>query len=153
MFHVSFSFQHLFTEQKRFMDRNSRYMLLWHRITAALQDYPVYQELFLEHPNMPFFLQRIFNAISFSKEIPCKVFLLCYSPITQSIAMANLKNRNLTIQVDFVNSLKEADIVISELALENRENVNPFICFVDTPFNKRDWKNIENLIIRWRESL
>jgi hypothetical protein len=117
-----------------------------------LQETPVYRELFLQHPNMPFFLQRILNSVFFSREIPCKVFLLCYSAITQSMAMENLKNRQLMIQIDFVNTLKEADIVISELELPHRETPPAFICFVNSPFDYRDWMNIENMIIKWRIS-
>lgn len=152
MFHVSFCFHHLLTEQERFTKRNSNYMLLWHQMALTLQEVPIYREAFKKHPNMPFFFQRIFNAISFSREVPCKVFLLCYSPITQSIAMKNLKNRQLTIRIEFVNTIEKADIVISELDLPNREISPDYLCFVNSPFDRRDWKNIENMIIKWRTS-
>lgn len=152
MFHVSFCFRHLMTEQERFIEKKSEYIFLWHRMVDRLQETPVYRELFLQHPNMPFFLQRILNSVFFSREIPCKVFLLCYSAITQSMAMENLKNRQLMIQIDFVNTLKEADIVISELELPHRETPPAFICFVNSPFDYRDWMNIENMIIKWRIS-
>lgn len=152
MFHVSFCFHHLLTEQERFTKRNSNYMLLWHQMALTLQEAPIYREAFKKHPNMPFFFQRIFNAISFSREVPCKVFLLCYSPITQSIAMDNLKNRQLTIRIEFVNTIEKADIVISELDLPNREISPEYLCFVKSPFDRRDWKNIENTIIKWRTS-
>lgn len=66
--------------------------------------------------------------------------------------MENLKNRQLTIKVDFVNSIEEADIVISELDLPNQETSLDYICFVNSPFDRRDWKNIENMIIKWRTS-
>ena len=101
---------------------------------------------------MSFFLQRILNSVFFSREMPCKVYLLCYSAITQAMAMENLKNRQLMIQIDFVNTLKEADIVISELELPHRETPPAFICFVNSPFDYRDWMNIENMIIKWRIS-
>lgn len=121
-------------------------------MALTLQEVPIYREAFKKHPNMPFFFQRIFNAISFSREVPCKVFLLCYSPITQSIAMENLKNRQLTIRIEFVNTIEKADIVISELDLPNREISPDYLCFVNSPFDRRDWKNIENTIIKWRTS-
>jgi biotin operon repressor len=152
MFHVSFCFHHLMTEQERFTEKNSDYMLLWNQIALALQEVPIYHDAFLQHPNMTFFFQRIFNTISFSREIPCKVFLLCYSAITQSIAMENLKNRQLTIKIDFVNTIEEADIVISELDLPDQEPSPKHICFVNLPLDLRDWKNIENTIIKWRTS-
>lgn len=152
MFHVSFCFSHLMTEQERFVEKNSDYILLWNRMKSVLEEAPIYRELFLKHPNMSFFLQRIFNAVSFSREVPCRIFLMCYSGITQSIAMKNLKNRQLAIRIDFVNCLKEADVVISELDLPHRETLPDFICFVNSPFDQRDWKNIEDIIVKWRTS-
>lgn len=58
----------------------------------------------------------------------------------------------MTIKIDFVNTIEEADIVISELDLPDQEPSPKHICFVNLPFDLRDWKNIENTIIKWRTS-